>query len=836
MRTLVYICLMLCAALGLAGADTARAQSAARGRIAFTSPAANGLDLFVYDLDTNARTNVTQGRLAGLGTASWSPDGTRLVVSADRGSNLYVVGADGAGLRALTQNTGFAITQTPTWSPDGSQIAFVCDAVSNYDICLVNADGSNRRRLTNTASIYRDLAWSPDGKSIAYAGGPDFFNTKIFVMNADGTLPRQLSTGEGTDVAPAWSPDGSRIAYENDYQFGPAEILVMNADGTRQLRLTNDFHSDRHPTWSPDGKLIAFSSDRTGSTSVVYRMNPDGSEQLRATFGTAPETAPVWQPDPSLPQATPTPTPTPVYSVSGHIADSGGAPVAGVLVTFELNRQGAVETRVAQTDVAGNYTSGELGCINGVKVTPTKTGLSFTPQAGGFVSTSCLSGAGIADFVAVSDSAPRYSISGRVTDGRGTGIADATVTLTGTVMSSTMTDAVGNYSFAGLPAGGSYTLSPSKSGQFLKFASVVSGLNADQTVELRLLPYVTVFARVTDAAGNALAGVAVRPENAVGGPLTNSNGTVNYSITYPLGSNIPIKLIPSKYGYAFNPPEVSFGTASGNQSFNFTGALVSPIYDTQFFVRQHYADFLNREPDQSGLDFWAQGIDTCGTNDGCREVKRIDTSAAFFLSIEFQRTGFLAYRAHRAAYGDLPGKPVPLSFAEFLADTRRLGEDVVVGQGEWQARLAANQTAYFLNFVSAERFLTKYPAGLDGDTFTNALYTTAGVAVTAEDLEASRQAFGSMGATAARASVLQRLAEKETFAARERNRAFVLMQYFGYLRRNPDDVGFDGQPDPNFVGYNFWLSKLEEFGGDYRRAEMVKAFLDSIEYRQRFGQ
>ncbi|HEX8148704.1 MAG TPA: carboxypeptidase regulatory-like domain-containing protein [Pyrinomonadaceae bacterium] len=835
MRTLVYICLTLCAALCLAGAGTARAQSAARGRIAFTSPAGNGLDLFVYDLDTGARTNVTQGRLVGVAAASWSPDGTRFVVSADRGSNLYVVGSDGAGLHALTQNTGFAITQTPTWSPDGSQIAFVCEAASNYDICLVDADGGNQRRLTNTASIYRDLAWSPDGRSIAYASGADFFNTKIFVMNADGTLPRQLSTGPGTDLAPAWSPDGSRIAYENDLQSGPAKIFVMNADGSGQLRLTNDFYNDRHPTWSPDGKSIAFSSDRAGA-SAVYLMSPDGSGQARATFGTAPEIAPAWQPNPSLAQATPTPTPTPVYSVSGRVTDSGGAPVAGVRITFELNRQGAIETRVAQTDAAGNYTSGELGCRNGVKVTPSRTGLSFTPQARSFVSTGCLSGAGTADFVAASDSAPRYSISGRVTDGRGTAIADATVTITGTVSGATTTDAAGNYSFTGLPAGGSYTLTPSKPGQFLKFVVNVSSLNANQTVDLRLLPYVTVFARVTDAAGNGLAGVAVRPENALGGPLTNFNGTVNFSITYPLGSDLPIKLIPSKYGYVFNPAEVSFGTASGNQSFNFTAALASPIYDTQFFVRQHYADFLNREPDSSGLNFWAQGIDTCGADDGCREVKRIDTSAAFFLSIEFQRTGFLAYRAHRAAYGDLPGKPVPLSFAEFLADTRQLGEGVVVGPGDWQARLAANQTAYFLNFVSTERFLAKYPAGLDGDTFTNALYTTAGVAVTAEDLEASRQAFSSMSATAARAFVLQRLAEKDSLQRRETNRAFVLMQYFGYLRRNPDDVGFDGQPDPNFVGYNFWLSKLEEFGGDYRRAEMVKAFINSIEYRDRFKQ
>ena len=70
----------------------------------------------------------------------------------------------------------------------------------------------------------------------------------------------------------------------------------------------------------------------------------------------------------------------------------------------------------------------------------------------------------------------------------------------------------------------------------------------------------------------------------------------------------------------------------------------------------------------------------------------------------------------------------------------------------------------------------------------------------------------------------------------ETNKAFVLMQYFGYPRRNPDDVRFDGNPDPDFNGFNFWLAKLNQFNGNFVQAEMVKAFILSIEYRQRFGQ
>nr|MBA3242875.1 DUF4214 domain-containing protein [Acidobacteriota bacterium] len=78
---------------------------------------------------------------------------------------------------------------------------------------------------------------------------------------------------------------------------------------------------------------------------------------------------------------------------------------------------------------------------------------------------------------------------------------------------------------------------------------------------------------------------------------------------------------------------------------------------------------------------------------------------------------------------------------------------------------------------------------------------------------------------------LLKVAENAEFARRELNKAFVLMQYFGYLQRNPDDA-----PDTDFRGFDFWLKKLDDNGGDYSKAQMVSAFIDSIEYRKRFGQ
>ena len=116
---------------------------------------------------------------------------------------------------------------------------------------------------------------------------------------------------------------------------------------------------------------------------------------------------------------------------------------------------------------------------------------------------------------------------------------------------------------------------------------------------------------------------------------------------------------------------------------------------------------------------------------------------------------------------------------------------------------------------------------------TNAQYVDALNANTGGSLsQAERDSLvaGLTGGTETRATALRKAADDPDFRARETSPAFVLMQYYGYLRRNPDDA-----PDSDFAGYNFWLGKLNEFGGDYRRAEMVRAFLVSTEYRRRFG-
>jgi hypothetical protein len=253
----------------------------------------------------------------------------------------------------------------------------------------------------------------------------------------------------------------------------------------------------------------------------------------------------------------------------------------------------------------------------------------------------------------------------------------------------------------------------------------------------------------------------------------------------------------------------------------------NPIDRTDFFVRQQYLDFLNREPDAEGFAFWSQGIESCGADAGCRQVKRIDTSAAFFLSIEFQETGYLVYLLHKAAFGNVAGTPVPVRLGEFLRDTQEIGGGVVVGAANWQQKLEANKRDFVNAFVERAAFAASYPTGQTPTQFVSTLNTNAGLALTPAEVSdlVARLADG----RETRATALRRVAEDADFRSAEFNRAFVLMQYFGYLRRDPD-----ASPDTSFEGYNFWLTKLNDFGGDYRKAELVKAFLASIEYRQRF--
>jgi len=250
----------------------------------------------------------------------------------------------------------------------------------------------------------------------------------------------------------------------------------------------------------------------------------------------------------------------------------------------------------------------------------------------------------------------------------------------------------------------------------------------------------------------------------------------------------------------------------------------NPIDDAQFFVQQHYRDFLNREPDVAGLAFWTNEITSCGTDAQCIEVKRINVSAAFFLSIEFQQTGYFVYRMYKTAYS---GGLVPLRREEFVPDTSEISQGVIVGAAGWEQQLENNKNAYCNEFVGRSRFLTAFPQGMTSQQFVDTLNSNAGGVLSQSESDQLVSELASGLKT--RAQVLRSISDDADLVRMEFNKAFVLMQYFGYLHRNPNDP-----PDTDFAGYTFWLNKLNQFNGDFVQAEMVKAFINSNEYRSRF--
>ncbi|HBB89126.1 MAG TPA: hypothetical protein DC047_16085 [Blastocatellia bacterium] len=279
-------------------------------------------------------------------------------------------------------------------------------------------------------------------------------------------------------------------------------------------------------------------------------------------------------------------------------------------------------------------------------------------------------------------------------------------------------------------------------------------------------------------------------------------------------------------------------TINSDESVNGLNPVKDASFDTDFFVRQHYIDFLNRVPDDSGLAFWKDQINSC-TNQSCREIRRINVSGAFFLSIEFQQTGYLVERLYKTAYGDNASASSTLGGAhqlsvpiirlnEFLPDTQEIGRGVVIGQPGADQLLENNKQALIADFVSRLRFTTAYPLSTAPAQFVDQLNLNAGGPLSPGERNQLVSDLTSGART--RAQVLRAVADDPDLFAAEQNRAFVLTQYFGYLRRNPNDA-----PDSDFTGYDFWLTKLNQFNGNFVNAEMVQSFIVSSEYQNRFG-
>lgn len=259
-----------------------------------------------------------------------------------------------------------------------------------------------------------------------------------------------------------------------------------------------------------------------------------------------------------------------------------------------------------------------------------------------------------------------------------------------------------------------------------------------------------------------------------------------------------------------NPSRVSFEIE--NNDVRHENEKENPIDDHGNFVRQHYHDFLNREPDAGGLAYWKKIIDDCGTDAPCLDRARINVSAAFFISREFQNTGLVVYKMEKVAFNRRP------QYAAFLPQVQKISRDMIDHDVETSRRDFAEDV------TDRAEFHAKYDA-LSNDQFVDELYRNA--EITPDAAKRSGQVNDLNASRLRRGDVLRDIVENnQQLNDREYNPAFVLMQYFGYLRRDPEEAGLQ-----------FWVHILN---GDTQRAErnnypgMVQAFIKAVEYRDRF--
>jgi hypothetical protein len=277
----------------------------------------------------------------------------------------------------------------------------------------------------------------------------------------------------------------------------------------------------------------------------------------------------------------------------------------------------------------------------------------------------------------------------------------------------------------------------------------------------------------------------------------DANRTVNLSLSKLTGG--AVISTPAAASLTIDDDDAASGTTN-------------PADDPQFFVRQHYFDFLNRLPDDDGFAYWTGQFAQCGTDVNCFNQRRIGISDAFFFEPEFQESGAYVYRVYKAAFGAVP------SYAQFMPDRSR----VVGGAG-----LDASKTGFARVFVGRPAFVSLYPRNQSATEFLTALLNriknNSGV-----DLSSQQDALAALydGTDNGRAAILRQVADNPAFIDAEYRRSFVLMEYFGYLRRDPDTEGF-----------NFWLGQVNRFplrDVGIQHA-MACSFITSREYQERFS-
>jgi len=202
--------------------------------------------------------------------------------------------ADGTRQERLTHHP--ATDKAPAWSPDGTRLAFTSNRGGHFDIYLLHLNNGEIEHLTENPFEDEAPAWSPDGNTLVFHSKREL-NWDIYVVNVDTGVEQRLTDQPLMDTYPAWSPDGSRIVYASmraEAALADLDLYIMDAvDGGNKKALTDTPTDEAVPAWAPDGDTIAFQFERDGRW-VIHVMRADGSERHELINNGAWAAQPKW--------------------------------------------------------------------------------------------------------------------------------------------------------------------------------------------------------------------------------------------------------------------------------------------------------------------------------------------------------------------------------------------------------------------------------------------------------------------------------------------------------------------------------------------------------------
>jgi len=785
------------------------------------------------------------GSPAFLWAVDWSPDGTKFVYS--NAEEIFVINTDGTGKQQLTtvQQTqnGSTTDSDPRWSPDGTKILFTRYLNGIFgNTYLMNADGSNQRKLFNFDSY--TPYWSPEGRSIVMMISPG----KICTVNIDNTDLKCPNNNNFsfTEVSPSWqrlpNPNptptptpvptfslSGKLIFDTTLFFAPVELT-----GPVNARINPDVNGNYEFVNLPAGEYTlkpvnpALDFNPPSRTVTITNANLTGRDFV-GTFVPA--------------------------SISGHVKDNNGNPLVGFRIT--VGSPGSQGNQLF-TDGNGFYSFTNLSRGLTYIVTPDSSTLyDFIPASKVIQS---LAGDEVVDFVGTKQ--PTNVIAGRVIEaGSGVELSGIRVDLSSNAGNASTLTQNGIFNFGERRSNRGYTVTILDQSTFifepridpqLPFAQfAIPVLTSNQFLTFTATRKNTVkftSATSTVSEGSGAASIAVTREGDVAGPATvnfatadtaglaacsvvngkasercdygSTAGTLRFAagessklIVIPIVNDVNIEgdetftvALSNAFGAQMDATTNVTVTITDNDT---TPATQNPIDGFEFFVTQQYIDFLGRLPDMDGFRNWLATLSFCpnggfGENDNPL-CDRVHVSAGFFLSDEFRGRGYWAYRFYEVGFDRRP------LYAEFVPDMARVG-----GAQSPQSELLS-KAAYTDAFVTRSEFMSRYNA-LANFEYVNALEQNA--EITLSNKAALIAALDAQQKT--RGQVLREIVESKAVEDQFFIKAFVAMQYFGYLRRDPDAIG-----------YNNWVTTLTADPSNFRH--MIFGFLFSTEYRGRFG-